>query len=393
MDEQLRYLRADVEANVDVPDFGQVAARGGRIRRRRTIAVSVGAALVVAAVTIGVARPFDSTRTMQPVHQPAPKVDRQGSRAVLADPDAQVDTDASRVDSRGDVLSVVQVNDRSFGDSGACSGASGSTALRWVGADGRSHAWLERPRPLLAVADGFVVGAVPAGCRTEAATDARAYLVDSSGIPRGITWAAGAERVCADRPRDVRCRYDVATRQASILTGAHLPKGAVLLQSVGEGTMWARSADSRRIYWSTDGRSWKSRSTTLPGGAIVSAAAAGRRAVLAGNTSVEYTLDGGATWHARDLTAALSRIRIGDVDWSVTRNGVLLGVTELVGRGDVLFRSTDASWNHFVDTGVHTSFGLVRPSVEGGAVFVVDSERLMVSTDDGATWRRTPRLP
>ena len=77
----------------------------------------------------------------------------------------------------------------------------------------------------------------------------------------------------------------------------------------------------------------------------------------------------------------------------MTRDGVLLGVTELAGRGDVLFRSTDESWHHFVDTRVHASFGLVRPSVEGGAVFVVDSDQLLVSTDDGATWRRTPRLP
>ena len=81
------------------------------------------------------------------------------------------------------------------------------------------------------------------------------------------------------------------------------------------------------------------------------------------------------------------------MDWTVTRTGVLLGVTELVGRGDVMFRSTDSSWSRFVQTHVHTGFGLVRPSVEGGAVFVVDSDGLLVSTDDGATWRRTPSLP
>ncbi len=114
--------------------------------------------------------------------------------------------------------------------------------------------------------------------------------------------------------------------------------------------------------------------------------------MLAGRTSVESTSDGGRTWHHRDLSRALSHIRVGDVDWTVTRTGVLLGVTQLVGRGDVLFRSTDASWRRFVVTGIHTGFGLVRPAVVGGAVFVADSERLLVSTDDGATWRRTPLL-
>ena len=142
-----------------------------------------------------------------------------------------------------------------------------------------------------------------------------------------------------------------------------------------------------------DGTTWQSRATSLPPGSIVSATAAGPWGVLAGDTSAEYTSDAGATWHTRDLSTALSSLTIADVDWTVTRSGVLLGVTQLVGRGDVLFRSTDASWTHFVETGVHTSFGLVRPMVQGHAVYVVDDERWAVSTDDGATWRRTPPLP
>ena len=142
-----------------------------------------------------------------------------------------------------------------------------------------------------------------------------------------------------------------------------------------------------------DGRTWRHRDTTLAAGAIVSAAAAGRWGVLAGDTSVDFTSDGGTTWQHRDLSSALRPIRIGDVDWTVTSSGVLLGVTQLVGRGDVLFRSTDATWSRFVETDVHTAFGLVRPVVVGDAVYVVDDERWAVSTDDGATWRRTPRLP
>jgi hypothetical protein len=146
------------------------------------------------------------------------------------------------------------------------------------------------------------------------------------------------------------------------------------------------------LAWSTDGTSWQSRTTSLPGGSIVSATAAGSWGVLAGNSSVEYTSDAGATWQRRDLSAALRSETTADVGWTVTRRGVLLGVTQLVGRGDVMFRSTDSSWTRFVETDVHTSFGLVTPMVQGRAVYVVDDERWAVSTDDGATWRRTPAL-
>jgi hypothetical protein len=388
VDDQLRYLRTDVEANVDLPDFDRVAARGARIRRRRTIAVSATAAVVVALVLVGATRPFNSSQSVQPVHQPAPSIDNEGARVVLADPAAYVDTDASRVDGRGNVLSVVRED-----LSGSCPGTGASTAIRWTGSHGGTHAWLELPRPVLALADGFVIGAVGPDCDTTGATDARAYLVDSSGVPRPITWAAGAERICAEHPQDPRCRYDLGGRRGSVVPGSHPPAGAVLLQRAVEGTMWARSADSRRIFWSTDGRDWRSRTTSLPKGAIVSASAAGERAVLAGDTSVEYTSDGGRSWHKRDLTSALSSIKIVDVDWTVTRNGYLLGVTQIVGRGDVLFRSTSPSWSHFAETGVHTSFGLVRPSVEGRAVYVPDDKGWLLSTDDGASWRRTPPLP
>lgn len=388
MDDQLRYLRADVEANVDVPDFGRVAARGARIRRRRTIAVSAAVAVVVAVVLVGATRPFSTSQSLQPVHRPAPSIDNKGARVVLADPAAYVDTDASRVDGRGNVLALVRDD-----LSGTCPGTGPSTAMRWMGSEGRTHAWPELPRPVLALPDGFVVGAVGPDCDTTGANDARAYLVDSSGVPRAITWAVGAERICAAHPQDPRCRYDVGGRRGSVVLDSHLPPGAVLLQRSAEGTMWARSADSRRIFWSADGRTWRSRATSLPKGAIVSASAAGEHAVLAGDTSVEYTSDGGDTWHARDLTAALRSIEISDVDWTVTRNGYLLGVTQLVGRGDVMFRSTSARWTDFAETPVHTSFGLVRPSVEGRAVYVPDSNGWLVSTDDGASWRRTPPLP
>jgi hypothetical protein len=392
VDDQLQGLRADVEANVDVPDFDHVAARADRVRRRRTMVASAATALLVAIVAVGVTRSFDSARTIQPVHQPVPHVDRKAARVVLAHPGAYVDTDASRVDGHGDVLSEVRFG-TVVGAHGACSGTTRSTALRWLGANGRTTAWLERPRPLLALPNGFVVGALPAGCRTGAASDGRAYLVDSSGVPRGITWAAGAERICGPQPRDPRCRYDVATRRGSLVTETHLPAGAVLLQSAAEGMMWARSGDARRIYWSRDGRSWRSRATSLPAEAMEDASAAGRCAALAGQTTLEYTSDAGHTWHSRDVSEALRSVRHSDIDWTVTRSGDLLGVTEVVGRGDVLFRSTDASWSHFVETHVHTGFGLARPAVEGGTVYVPDTNGFLISNDNGVSWQRTPPLP
>jgi hypothetical protein len=238
-----------------------------------------------------------------------------------------------------------------------------------------------------------VVAAVPRACRSDDPADARAYLVDGTGVPRDIVWAPGAERVCATRPADVRCHFDVRTRHASFTAAARLPLGAVPLRTKAAGLRWARSSDSRRLYWSADGRTWRHRDTTLPAGAIVSASAAGRWGVLAGDTTVEFTSDGGATWRRSDLAPALRPVRIGDVDWTVTPYGVLLGVTQLAGRGDVLFRSTDATWTRFVETGVHTAFGLVRPVAVGSAVYVVDDQRWAVSTDGGATWRRTPPVP
>jgi hypothetical protein len=146
------------------------------------------------------------------------------------------------------------------------------------------------------------------------------------------------------------------------------------------------------VYWSIYGRTWRHRDTTAPDGAIATATAAGRWGVLAQDTSVEFTSDRGITWQRRDLTAALRTVGVSDVDWTITRSGVLLGVTRLTGRDDLLIRSTDATWTRFVETDVHSSVGPVRPVVVGDAVYVVDDERWWVSTDDGATWRRTPPL-
>ena len=117
MDESgLRSVGTDVESNLKVPDFATVAARGRRIHRRRTVAGVTGVAVVVALTVLGIARPFENNRTLQPVHQPELKVDRHGAHRVLADPGAQVDSVLSRVDGRGDMLAVI---DAPAGSSGS----------------------------------------------------------------------------------------------------------------------------------------------------------------------------------------------------------------------------------------------------------------------------------
>jgi hypothetical protein len=390
----LRALREDVESHLAVPAFDTVVARGRHIRRRRVALAASGTAVLVALTAVGVGWPRDRDQSTDPIHRPAAPFHREGTRAVLAAPDALVDSDTSGVDGTGAMLAEVRVVARRVpGVERRCRDAGDRTVVRWAGPDGRSAAWLDRARAVQPLDAGFVVAAAREGCTSGAAAGGRTYLVDASGSPRPVAWRGDAEQVCAARPGDVRCRFDETTGRGWWRPDARLPERTVPVGAASAGTRWARSADSRRIFWSRDGVSWSSRSTRLPPGEIVSASAAGRWAVLAGPTSVEYTSDGGRSWRTRDLTAALRPLRRGDVDWTVTRSGVLLGVTQLVGRGDVLFRSTDAGWSRFVETGVRTDFGLIRPAVVGGTVYVVDGERWAVSADDGATWRRTPALP
>lgn len=391
----LHALREDVESHLEVPAFETVVARGRHLKRRRVVLAASSAAVLVALTTVAVGWPRDRDQSTEPIHRPAVPFHRDGAGAVLAAPDALVDSDTSRVDGTGAMLAEVRVVGRKVpGVEQRCPDTGDRAVVRWVAPDGRAAAWLDRARTVRPLSAGFVVAAVPARCRSGAAAAGRAYVVDASGSPRPVRWRGDAEQVCATRPGDVRCRFDPTTGRGWWQPGAHLPDGAVALEAGSAGPRWARSGDSRRIFWSSDGGvSWSSRASRLPATEMVSASAAGRWAVLAGPSSVEYTADGGRSWRTRDLGAALRPIRRDDVDWTVTRSGVLLGVTQLVGRGDVLFRSTDAGWSRFVVTGLHTDFGLIRPTVVGGAVYVVDGERWAVSADDGATWRRTPALP
>jgi hypothetical protein len=377
----LRGLGVDLESRLDPPAFEGVHARVRRIRRRRSATMTAVAAVVVLLALVGLTRGLHTNRSAPPV-TPAPTLDPEGARRVLADPDAEVDTDNSRVDGAGAMLAMVGLSGRT-GD--GC--ARDATALRWTGPGASARSWLDVARRVEALPSGFVVAA--SHCP---GSDHPAYLVDGEGVTHAIRWRGAAASVCAARPDDPRCSFD-EQRHTGTLADVELPAGTHLLATDTRGPLWAVGRDDRRLWWSTDGHSWTHHDATFPHVAFTSASAAGRHGILVGGTTVDATDDGGATWHRRDLAGPLSGVRTGDVDWTVLADGNLLGETQLVGRGDVLFRSTDPSWTRFVDTPVRTDFGLVRPTVEGDAVYVVDQERYAVSLDGGAHWRRTPPLP
>ena len=374
----LRRLGADLESRLDPPGFEGVHTRVRRIRRRRNATLTGVATVVVLLALLGLTRGLTSNHSMPPV-APAPTLDPEGARRVLADPNAVLDTDTSRVDGAGAMLAVVRL----AGATTPCS----RTAMRWTGPRDSSRAWLDVHRRVRPLPVGFVVAA--SQC---ANSDHAAYLVDRDGLPHPITWGAGAEQVCGAHPADPRCSFD-PRKHTGTLVDVRPPRGVhVILTHTGR-PLWASSGAGRRLWWSVDGRHWRHHDATFPGAHFTGATAAGRHGVLSGGTTVEATADGGATWQRRDLSGALSGLHVTDIAWTVLPDGNLLGETQLLGRGDVLFRSTDPSWTRFVDTPVHTGFGLVRPTVVGHAVYVVDQERYAVSLDDGVHWRRTPPLP
>jgi len=375
----LRRLGADLESHLDPPGFQGVHARVRRIRRRRNATLSAAVAVVVLLVLVALTQGLPTSRSAPPV-SPAPTLDPDGARRVLADPTAEVDTNLSRVDGIGAMLAVVRL---ARGTRDRCALA----AMRWSGPKESARSWLDVARRIRPLPVGFVVAA--SRCP---GSDHAAYLVDGQGIPHAIRWTGGAESVCGAQPADPSCSFDVRARTGR-LAERHLPAGAHLLRTGNGGPLWATGPSERRLWWSTDGRTWAHHDAAFPHAAYTSASAAGRHGILAGGDVVETTDDGGATWHRRDLRGQLSQEQSNDADWTVLPDGNLLRDAQLVGRGDVLFRSTDPSWTQFVETPVRTAFGLVRPVVEGHVVYVVDKERYAVSDDGGAHWRRTPPLP
>jgi hypothetical protein len=361
----LQELRTDLEQHIDVPDFGLVAARGRRIRRRRRASLVAGAALALGLLGAGVAQQLPSRQSLGPVerpHRPAPN----GAQRVLTDPDAQVDLDRSAVNGRGDVLSVVVVPARTFGGDGPCA-TEAPSAFRWLGSDGATVDWSDAStaRPVHALGGRFVVGPVRPRCRTGADGEETAYVVDHHGNQRPLP--------SHHRPAPVP------------------PAGATAIPVPGGDLQWAQSAKGRRLYW-LGARGWRHHDTTLPRSENVTVTVAGDRAAFTTSTAVEATDDGGRTWRVHDLSSALRPVRIADVAWTLTRSGNLIGVTTLVGTGDVVFRSTDASWSRFRRADVATGFGRVSPQVVGGIVYVADVDSWLLSDDDGATWRRVSPL-
>jgi len=394
--DHLSDLRRDLEAQIDPPDFGVVAARGRAIRRRRRVSAAAGVAVAVV-VAVVLSSPFGNRRVLSPLPVPPRPagIDRSNALPVLRDADAQVDVERSAVSGAGDVLSVVVVPSRGFGAPDPCRG-DWEGAFRWMGTNGTTRAWTDHAetRAVRPLASGFVVGAVPPGCRSGEAGEAQAYVVDASGRARPIAWddtvtSSGLLRTCSVTPGDERCRFTVSPATGGVDPAGKpsWPAGSTRLTEPDAELLWAGSADSRRLSWSEDaGRTWSSRTSTLPGGENVTVTAAGNCAAFTTSTQVEYTFDGGTTWHRRDLSGPLRPIEIADVSWTLTPSGLLLGVTTLVGKGDVLFRSTDSSWRRFETTKVHTSLGTISPTVVGSTVYVPDSDRWLVSRDGFATW-------
>jgi hypothetical protein len=396
---RFRDLRAEVESRVEPPDFAVVAARARRIRRRRTAAVAGTAALGVIVTVLAVRLPFGAGPAPEPVETPRPP-DETGARRILGDPDAQVDPDRWALNAAGDLLSVVVLPDRTFSGSGSC--GTDRSAFSWVGANGRRWAWVDAAgsRDFAAVPGGFVVGAVPPECRDgDQDGQDRAYLVDDRGLQRTVTWApdvpAEVEELCTLAPDDGRCAFSAESGQGWVRRAepVRYPAGSTPLPYVPERGYAAHSTDSRRLFWSADGETWRQRDTGLPTADNVTVTAAGDWFAFTTDTRVEFSSDGGRSWQVRDLATALRPIRIADVLWTVTSRGFLIGVTTLVATGDVVFRSTDPSWRTFERVDLRTDFGVVTPHAVGPTVYVVDADRWWISHDDGATFEQVSPLP
>jgi hypothetical protein len=317
-----------------------------------------------------------------------------GTRRVLADPDAQVDREHSALDGRGDLLAVLVVPDRSFGAVDDRCHTSSPSVFRWVGRGGRSLTWSDQAvnRSVLGMPDGFVVGAIRPGCARGTPGERGAYVVDDRGRQRTVQWASPADRSrCAVVPGRPDCEVSVADATGRVVVRPRPPAGSTPLGPVDGEVRWARSADGRTI-WSDDGSGWQRHDTTLGPSTYVVPTAAGRRAAFTAGTVVEATDDAGRSWRTRDLAGALRSLRVADVDWTLLPSGTLLGVTRLVGVGDVTFRSTDHAWTSFRKVDVHTSLGAVTPEVVGSVVTVPDQDAWLVSGDDGRTWRRVSPL-
>ena len=394
-----QHARNEIESEIELPDFDVIVERGLRIRRRRT-AATAGALVAVSVsalvLTVGV-DPISGLRGEGPVVQPTRAVESFAG-LVLADPDATLNVDNYAVSGAGAVLTVVSAPGSQWRQ--GCPPRDRSVFV-WSDARGNQRAWSDysTSRAVDAVEGGFVVGAVDRACRTgESSAEATPYLVDAAGHRQKVEWIDttpahdAVVEACSVAVDDPRCRFSAATGTARVLgvEPVSYPRSAIPVPtSEPDDRLWARSVDSRRLYWSGDGgRTWDRKDTQLNRDANVSISVAGRRVAFLATTSVEHSSDRGETWHVKDLSDALSDIRISDVRWEITESGHLLGVTALVGQGEQLFRSTDAQWSDFELTELKTEVGHIWPELAGDYVYVLDADQMWWSADAGARWKR-----
>ena len=389
-DHDLRAVARDIERQVPLPDFDLVAARGHRLRRRRRIAQATAAAGAVGTVVlaaVGVARmpgPAPDTAT--------PPTDRAaGAAEVLADPGALVDDRATAVSDTGAVLHRVHVP-----SADPCS--PGGSAWVWTPWEGEPRSWSDRvgSRTAVAVGGGFAVGAPSRDCGGEASRRTPgAYVVDTTGARRSITWVGAAERVCATDPAAARCTVDVATATGRLREQPvrEAPSASTFPVSSVEGWRWARSADSRTLYRSTDGgTTWRPQETSFPATQAVQVTAAGEWAMFFSYPEAEYTRDGGRTWQRWDGAAPLSSFVVANELVALSADGDLVVVSHRAGAGPQLLGSTDDGWRRFRTSDVSTGFGTVAPQAAGSWLWVPEQGRTWVSPD-GVSWQAVDPLP
>ena len=391
-DQDLRAAARDLEHDVALPDFAEVAARGHRLRRRRqSLRAAVVGVVATAAVALGVQLVAGPENLTPPV-----PVARDDDRpvdvaAVLADPRAVVDDDLTAVSDSGAVLQGVTVGRRAD----RC-----TTPDAWVWTPWRRPArtWSDTAggRVAAAVPGGLVVSAPDPACGS-ASRDGGfgAYVVDPTGARTAVTWSGRAERVCAVAPADPRCVVDVEAATGRLQPVPRLPAGTLPVVDAlgGNGpTVWARSVDSRTVHWSVDGgATWQVRRTSLPVAGDVQVTAAGDRAVFFSYPAAEHTRDAGRTWRTWDGSAALAPFVLAREQLSVSADGDLVVVTHRPGRPPALLASTDETWQQFEEAELRTAFGTVAVSAAGGWFTVPDRGRTWVSPD-GTDWRAVDPL-
>ena len=266
----------------------------------------------------------------------------------------------------------------------------------WHGWDGGRRAWTSdvSGREVVAVPDGFAVGALSGACAEvlgEQEAQRGAYVVDASGETRDVVWQAGAERRCGVVPDSPGCVVDVASGTGEVVPGARETPGPGFLRLGTSGpAAWAASTDGTRLAWTQDGgRTWSEHRTTLTAapGDTVQSSAAGDVAVFFAWPRVEVSRDHGATWQERDLESALAPVLVANPVLHVTADGLLAGVSYPTTGRPFVFVSTDTSWTRFERSDFRTARGDFDLGVSGPWLWTHDQGSTWLSRD-ALDWRQ-----